>query len=69
MSVDAPAEPAMGKHRRPDDDVPLGVERFEQLMILLHLHRPLRRSGLCLQCGEGWPCLKVRVTTSGSNWW
>ena len=51
----------MAKHRRRDADVLLAVGKYEQLVNVLSHHRPGERSGLCLVCGIGWPCLEVRL--------
>jgi len=49
----------MAKHRRCDADALLAGGRYEQLVSVLSRHRPGERSGLCLVCGIGWPCLEV----------
>jgi hypothetical protein len=49
------------KHRRRDDHLPEAVQRYEALLLLLHWHRPANRSGLCLDCGQNWPCVAVQV--------
>lgn len=56
----------MGKHRRHDAAVLIAVQQYEQLLVALHAHQPGKRSGLCLVCGVGWPCLKVRIAVSQS---
>jgi hypothetical protein len=45
----------MGRHRRHDAGLPV-VGHYEQLVVLLHTHRPGKRSGRCLVCGPTWPC-------------
>jgi hypothetical protein len=50
---------AMSKHRRREADVLLAVQQYEQLLLALQAHQPGGRSGLCLTCGVGWPCLEV----------
>jgi hypothetical protein len=49
----------MGKHRRHEADALLAVQQYEQLVTALCYHRPGERSGLCLICGIGWPCIEV----------
>jgi hypothetical protein len=49
----------MGKHRRHEIDVLLAAQQYEQLVSVLCHHRPAERSGLCLVCGTGWPCVEV----------
>lgn len=49
----------MAKHRRHQVDVLLAVQQYEQLVQALHTHRPAERSGLCLVCGIGWPCIEI----------
>lgn len=51
----------MAKHRQRDADVLLTVGQYEQLITVLHHHRPGERFGLCLVCGIGWPCIEVRL--------
>jgi len=51
----------MAKHRRLEVDVLLAARQYEQLVHALHIHRPGERSGLCLTCGIGWPCVEVRL--------
>lgn len=51
----------MARHRRREGEVLLAVRQYEQLVVTLRQHRPGDRSGLCMQCGEGWPCLEVRI--------
>lgn len=60
--------PRMAKHRR-EDEAPAQLKQYEQLLVLLHWHRPSRRSGLCLECGQEWPCLAVRVAIGPGRWW
>lgn len=52
----------MGRHRRSEADVLQAVEQYEHLVRVLHTHRPGDRSGLCMICGIGWPCLQVHLT-------
>jgi hypothetical protein len=49
----------MGKHRRRDEDTASVAEQYERLVRLLYVHRPMSRSGLCVVCGMGWPCVAV----------
>jgi len=49
----------MGKHSPPKSGVLLAVQQYEQLVTVLYHHRPGTRSGLCLACGIGWPCVEV----------
>lgn len=49
----------VGKHRRRDGDLLVAVQQYELLVLALRAHRPGERSGLCLACGVGWPCLEV----------
>src|SRR6266536_2879498 len=44
----------MAKHRRRDANTLLTAGQYEQLVNVLHRHRPGERSGLCLVCGIGW---------------
>ena len=50
----------MGRHRRTDTAVLEATAQYEQLVLTLHTHRPGARSGLCLACGTGWPCVPVQ---------
>ena len=59
MRVDIPGQARGGRHRRHDDDVAAAAARYEQLVVVLHRHRPGERAGLCLVCGVGWPCREV----------
>jgi hypothetical protein len=68
MSVDALPEPTTARHRR-DEDVPLPLKQYERLLVLLHRHRPGRRSGLCLECGQEWPCREVQLAAGSGRWW
>lgn len=52
----------MGRHRRRELKIPPALAGYEHVMLLLHTHRPGRRSGLCLACGQRWPCLLLRRT-------
>jgi hypothetical protein len=61
MNAEAPIEPTMGKHRRRDEEAALAVMRYEELLRVLYQHKPAQRSGLCLVCGIGWPCVEVWV--------
>jgi hypothetical protein len=47
----------MAKHRRTDEDAALALMRYEQLVRVLYQHKPGERSGLCMVCGIGWPCV------------
>lgn len=71
MAVDAHVEPAMGgrggRHRRRDEDTAGAVQQYELLLRLLFEHRPAQRSGLCLVCGIGWPCVEVRVAAGARH--
>jgi hypothetical protein len=49
----------VGRHRRSDTGVLEATAQYELLVLTLRDHRPGRRSGLCLVCGVGWPCLEV----------
>jgi hypothetical protein len=49
----------MAKHRRLEADLLLVTQQYEQLVHALQTHRPGERSGLCLACGIGWPCVEV----------
>ena len=49
----------MGKHRRQEPDVLQPVQQYTELVHVLHTHRPGERSGLCVVCGIGWPCVEV----------
>lgn len=51
----------MPKHRRHERAVLLAAGQYEQLVNVLYRHRPGERSGLCLVCGIGWPCVEVRL--------
>lgn len=51
----------MAKHRRHGGGVLLVVQQYEQLLVLLHGHRPGLRSGTCLVCGTAWPCADIRL--------
>lgn len=55
----------MAKHRRRDADVLMAVDQYELLVTVLHHHRPGDRSGLCLVCGIGWPCIEVLLPLDG----
>ena len=60
MSLDVSPE-SMGRHHRRDEDEALAGRRYEYLLRMLYEHRPAERSGLCVVCGIGWPCVEVRV--------
>lgn len=49
----------MSKHRRREGELLLAVQQYELLVIALRAHRPGERSGLCMVCGVGWPCMEV----------
>lgn len=55
-----------GRHRRVDQNVPVPLKQYEELLVALHGHAPGRRSGLCLCCGVLWPCLEVAGSVP---WW
>jgi hypothetical protein len=57
----------MAKHRRRETDVLLAAGRYEQLVTVLVRHRPGNRTGLCLVCGIGWPCMEVWLPL-GRGW-
>jgi hypothetical protein len=46
----------MGRHRRREQVITPALAGYEHVLLLLHTHRPGRRSGLCLACGQRWPC-------------
>lgn len=52
----------MGRHRRRDQMIAPALAGYEHVLLLLHTHRPGRRSELCLVCGQRWPCLLLRRT-------
>lgn len=60
MSLVIESQP-MGRHHRRDEDVTLAVQQYEYLVRLLQQHKPAERSGLCLVCGIGWPCVEARL--------
>lgn len=49
----------VGTHRRRHGELLAAVQQYELLVIALRAHRPGERSGLCMVCGVGWPCLEV----------
>lgn len=49
----------MGRHRQRDSRRTPELERYERLLVALHLHRPGPRSGVCVRCGVPWPCTNV----------
>lgn len=51
----------MGRHRRNESGVLEATAQYERLVLTLQHHRPGKRSGLCLVCGVGWPCVEVRL--------
>ncbi len=52
-------ERTVAKHRRADEYAALAGVRYEQLVRALLQHKPGQRSGLCVVCGIGWPCVEV----------
>lgn len=49
----------MARHRRSESDVLEATTRYDLLVHALRRHRPGDRSGLCMVCGVGWPCVEV----------
>ncbi len=57
----------MGRHRRSDSGVLEAIAQYELLVLALRRHRPGDRSGLCLVCGVGWPCVEVWLPIEGQR--
>ena len=57
----------MGRHRRSDSGVLEAIAQYELLVLALRQHRPGDRSGLCLVCGVGWPCVEVWLPIEGQR--
>jgi transcriptional regulator with XRE-family HTH domain len=62
-----PGQESTGKHRRIDLDRPRPLRRYEELVMVVRVHVPGRRSGLCLRCGLRWPCLSIVAAVSGKS--